>query len=376
VTTTWHEPAQHGIRACRPEDLSGVGALWMRTFRRRDEAAPEALVRGLGRVFFESPFASPGVAPLVLEGRGGGVVGFIGLMPRRLELRGKPLVGAVATQLMVDPSARGFAAFQLLRAALGGPQDLTFSDGANTLAQSIWQRVGGEALLVQSLEWLRILRPAAYAALRLERAHKPWIPARALRPLARAVEPLLTRVPLGALRPPPSTRATAPATAIELLALGEADPAALRARPSLAELEWLLERAAESRRHGVMRARIVHGARGEPVGGFVHFAMPGGFAQVLQLGGRHAALGAVLDALLADAYEQGCVAVTGQGEPRLLCELDQRHAVFTCPDLSALIHSAHPAVLTAVHRGDASLSRLDGEWWLPFAELADASSPP
>jgi len=31
-----------------------------------------------------------------------------------------------------------------------------------------------------------------------------------------------------------------------------------------------------------------------------------------------------------------------------------------------LIHSRRPEILPAVERGDAFLSRLDGEWWLSF----------
>jgi hypothetical protein len=374
MTTTWREPGPSRIRACRRDDLRNVGALWMRAYRKGDGPAPEPFVAGLHRVFFDGPFSALRVAPLVLDNPNGGLVGFIGLMPRRLDFHGKPIVAAVATQLIVDRSANGFAAFELLRAALAGPQDLTFSDGANTLAQSIWQRLSGDVALVHSLEWLRVLRPAAYVAYRIERAKKPWASAILGGPLTRSVDNLLARAPLSALRPPRATRTTTPATAAELWALREAEHVALRARPTLIELEWLLARAGETQKHGPMRARVVPGPRGESAGWFIYYAMRGGLAQVVQLGGRRQALGDVLDALLADAFEHGCVAVTGQGEPRLLRELDDRHAIFTCPSLGALIHSGNRDLVAAVHRGDVSLSRLDGEWWLPFAELADGAA--
>lgn len=370
MTATSPEPATSRLRACRPDDLRDVGALWMRSFLRRDDPAPKPLVASLHEVFFDGPFSVPGVAPLILRGPSGAVVGFIGLMARRMEFHGQPIVAAVATQLIVDRSAGGFAAFELLRAALAGPQHLTFSDGANTLAQSIWQRLGGDVALVHSLEWLRVLRPAGYAAHRLERAGTPGAASATARSLTRAVDAVLARAPYGVLRPVCAAHATKPTTAAELHSLVEANPSSLRARHTRSELEWLLARAAETRRHGPLRARVVVDPRGEPTGWFIYYAKRGGLAQVLQLGGRPRALGAVLDALLADASAAGCVAATGQGEPRLLRELDARHAVFTCPSLGVLVHARDAALLAAVHRGDASLSRLDGEWWAPFAELA------
>jgi hypothetical protein len=88
---------------------------------------------------------------------------------------------------------------------------------------------------------------------------------------------------------------------------------------------------------------------------------------VLQLGGKPGAIGDVLANLFADAYAAGAVAVTGQSEPRWLREITDAHATFGCHSLGVLIHAKDPEISGAVQRGDSSLSRLDGEWWLRFA---------
>jgi hypothetical protein len=31
-----------------------------------------------------------------------------------------------------------------------------------------------------------------------------------------------------------------------------------------------------------------------------------------------------------------------------------------------LVHSRDPEIMAAIHRGEAFLSRLEGEWWLRF----------
>ena len=71
--------------------------------------------------------------------------------------------------------------------------------------------------------------------------------------------------------------------------------------------------------------------------------------------------------LIADAYAAGAVAISGQAEPRWLREITDAHARFACEELGVLVQSRDREIVDAIQRGDSSLSRLDGEWWLPFA---------
>ncbi len=363
------------VRPFRAEDLPAVGALWLRAFQR--PGTPSGVQRYFREVFLDHRLASDAPASLVHEDEDGAVVGFVGGIPRRMLFRGRPIRAVVATQLMVDPGRRrGLAAFDLLRALFAGPQELTFCDGANERSQTVWQRSGGEIVPLYSLTFLRVLRPAGYLRQRVARAGRDRV-ARVAAPLCRAADAIagsltgLDRaaaigVPLGR----PRTRlvnedlSCSAARAI----LDDTVPApSLRASYDDASLAWLLDQAARTRGHGLLRQRLCRDASGEAVGYYVYYARPGSVAQLLQIGGKSKVIGDVLGSLFADAYAAGSVAVAGQIEPRWLREIDDAHATFSCPSLGVLVHARDREITAALHRGDSLLSRLDGEWWLRFA---------
>ena len=55
-------------------------------------------------------------------------------------------------------------------------------------------------------------------------------------------------------------------------------------------------------------------------------------------------------------------------DPRNVQELSYRHCWCRWDGTSTLVHSRHPDVMAAIHRGDAFLSRLEGEWWMRFQD--------
>src|SRR3954467_15822685 len=113
------------IRPLIREDLPAVVALL-----RAHMAPPPAadLARFLTATLFEDPWAEPALPSLVAEADGQ-LVGFIARQPRRLELDGEPLSAACCSHLLVAPEHRsGVLAARLARAALDGPQRLTYSD--------------------------------------------------------------------------------------------------------------------------------------------------------------------------------------------------------------------------------------------------------
>src|SRR6185503_15284214 len=85
-------------------------------------------------------------------------------LPRRMDFSGRSVTVGVASQLMIDPSKpRPFAPIELLRNFFAGPQDLSFSDGANDAAQMLWESVGGSIAMLYSSVWTKVLRPAQYS---------------------------------------------------------------------------------------------------------------------------------------------------------------------------------------------------------------------
>jgi hypothetical protein len=362
-----------GVRPLRAEDLPALGALWVRAFRR--PGTPSGVERYFREVFLDQPTSGDDPASLVYEDDAGVVAGFVGALPRRMVFRGRPIRAVVATQLMVDPGRRrGLAAFDLLRALFAGPQELTFCDGANERSQHVWERSGGEAARLYSLDWLRVLRPAGYLRQRALRAGALGA-AGASTPLCRAADAVAARlggleraaaigVPLGRPRRRLADEdlSCAPVRAL----LDEASPS-LRPSYDAASLAWLLDQAARTRGHGPLRRRLCRDVWGEPVGWYVYYAKPDGVAQVLQFGGKPRAIRDVLANLFADAYAAGSVAVSGQAEPRWLREITDAHARFACRSLGVLVQAKDREISGALQRGDSFLSRLDGEWWLRFA---------
>lgn len=105
---------------------------------------------------------------------------------------------------------------------------------------------------------------------------------------------------------------------------------------------------------------------GAVAGWFLHYVEPGSTSEVLQLAGRPAGRALVLAHLLEDARRRGAIAVAGRLEPTWLPELAAQGCALRDDGPWVLYHSSRPEVAAAIERGDAFLSRLDGEWWLSF----------
>ncbi len=363
------------IRAFRRDDIPGVARLWLRIFDERERRAPKALQDYFRDIFFDGPWVDPSLPSLVYEEQGLGIVGFIGVIPRRMTFNGQPVRVAVATQLMADERSRSYPAVKLMRRFLDGEQDLSFSDGANDLAEKLWRACGGSVALLYSLKWTRILRPAQYARRLLCVHGRTWtsaLAAAALKPVCHALDALAARTEAGARWLPESSNL-----------LIDRDPQdetlfwcvnhlsgerALRPEYDIESFRWLLTRAADKQMHGTLRKAVVREPGGQIAGWYLYYLDPGGVGQVLQFGARPASVRRVLNSLFQEARSQGAVAVSGELEPRFMKEIATSRCEFTWPGYAVLAQSRNPDLLNAVHRGDAFLTRLEGEWWARFSD--------
>jgi hypothetical protein len=356
-------------RPFQERDIPEVADLWFRVFRRAASGAPRSLHDYFAEVFFRNPWRDEALPSLVYEDGGGAAAGFLGVLPRRMTFRGRPVRVAVSTQLMVHPARRhSLAALHLMRDFFAGPQDLSFTDGANDASQRLWESLGGTVAMLHSLEWTRVLRPTRHIAgiLSAVRSLVPLVHAAA--PVCGAMDAAVARLPFGPYHVPPSPLASEDATVQTLHAcLTE-----LGGRPALRpvydseSLAWLLSLAEQKRAHGRLRKVVIRDGRGRIAGWYLYYLKPGGASQVVQVGARDGSAGQVLDALFHDAACRGAVSVGGQLEPSFVRQLSDRHCVFRCLSLGVLIHSKDRELLQAIQRGDAFLSRLEGEWWLRF----------
>jgi len=358
------------IREFRPDDIPQVAGLWLRTWRESSGDTPDNLLAYFNRIYFENPWVDLNVPALVHESVDGEIDGFVGIIPRPMSLNGRNILVAVSCGMMVAPKVRGRGIGVALRErSFQGPQDLLFTDGAAETARGVWEKAGGESCLLYSCRWSRTLRPAANLVEKLRR--RIGVAAAPFHYGAILVDRLALRSPFGAYRLPKNNCA-----AIEV---GETADI-LRLRDSLYQsagllmptyddqsFDWLLAETAEARSRGELEKVIVIDASGQRIGWYVYFAKPHGISDVMQIGGHPEHIEAVIGHMMNRARDKGSVALEGQLDARYARELTNAGCNFRFAS-SFFAYSQDPEIMRAVHSGQTSLSRLDGEWWLHFAD--------
>jgi hypothetical protein len=359
-----------GVREFHQADIPAVADLWLRVFRGREGSASKALLDYFEEIFFKGPWLDPSLPSFVYEDDPHGIVGFLGVLPRRMTFGKQPVKVAVATQLAEDDNGRSaYAAVKLVKRFFAGPQDLSFSDGANEASERLWQASGGEVAVLYSLDWTRVLRPGQYARVLLEPRQVPF--AKILPPICLAFDTLVMRSRLGSYWQPEAVDSglmeePTDEALLECVRQFSSDRA-LQPEYDLQGFRWLLKQAASKQMHGKLRKRIVREASGETAGWYLYYVKPGQVSEVLQFGGRPKAIRKVLSDLLADAWHHGAVAVSGEMEPRYVKELGKERCSFAWTG-SVLAQSRRPEILQSIQLGDAFLSRLEGEWWARFSD--------
>jgi hypothetical protein len=336
------------------------------------EAEPSAeLVGYLRSLLFGNPWRDEELPSVAYE-EDGRVKGLIGVLPRRMLLTGRPLRVAVAHSFMVDPRSRDrLAGIRLLRRFLDGEQDLSLTDAANDVSRRLWTGLGGAEVPLASMGWVLPLRPFGHLAREAVRRR------RRLRPLAIALSPLTWALDAVAARAPPArilrgaSGLVGEIPSVEALAESVRDRSAgfaLRPDYDAASLRWLLDMAARKRLHGPLRVRLVKDAAGGLLGHHLYCARRGAVAQVLQIAASVETFHRVLAHLSRDAWQSGALALAGRIDAAFAAKLGEARCLLTGAT-GVLVHSRDPAPAAAILRGDAFLTRLEGEWWLAVLEL-------
>ena len=347
------------MRPARLEDLGEVVALVRSHLL--EGPLPGDDVSFLRDTLFESPWSDPDVTSLVAE-EAGRLVGFVGVQPRSLLRDGRPLRGACCSHLVVAPGARtsGLGA-SLLKAALSGPQDLTWSDTATGTVARLWQVFGGVVDPTRSLDWALVLRPVRWAGgmladgLHGRGASRSTMPVAGL-PIHAAGRRLVPRAfpdQVPDVRSDPVSPAEGAAATLALTR-----SARLSTAWSPDHLAGVLAHAARS---GRVLHRVVH-HRERLVGWYV-VLVRGRTATALSLLIDPRAPQPALQALVRDVQQQGAAVLTGRYEPELAGALAPRLPILGFARRPVL-HSRDAALLALAGGAAARLHRLEGEWWV------------
>jgi len=362
------------IRELRVDDLPGVARLWDIVEHEGSGRTPERrLVEFLQHTLFASPWTDAEIPSLVAT-EGDEILGFIGSNVRRMRFDGRPLRMACSAHLLAHPRVRAQAVgARLLHTYLDGPQELTITDGANEPMRRMWEGLGGRTVHASCLSFVQPLRPGQLAIHSLGRTRR-------LRPLESVLRPLAGLVDRATARfvspdePQDSAATSDPLTPESLVEQLPSVAGSLSLAPAydIAYLSWLFEALDDSARReplwpdrverGRLWAELVRTSAGV-AGWYVCQLHKGGFCRVLQFAAPERKAAIVLDRLRRGALENGAAGIYGRLEPRLVGPLSEQRTLLQLGPGRLLVAARDSAVVDAIVRGDALLTRMDGEWW-------------
>ena len=360
------------IRPFTKNDIPQVVNLFQKVFFNNGQTAPSSsnLSAYFEETFFHSPWTEDGteeeIRSLVYETGDGAIVGFIGIIPRRMLLHGRPIRTATSMHFMVEPGSRStLAGVQLLKTFFSGPQDLSLTDSAGALGRKIWEGLGGATALAYSINWVRLLRPSRYVLRLLARKNRLLrLFAALLSPLCLIVDGMASCALPHRFGKPVASLQSKDLDQETLLAGIAQFPSSYALRPDYdpGSLFWLLAKADQLARPGELRKVALHNADGEMVGWYLYELSADGMGEVLQIVGRRKSFGEVLDHLFYHGWKNGAIALSGRLDPKFAQEFSDKYCFFNCGGPWTLTHSRNPEILQAIYQGDMFLTRLEGEW--------------
>jgi hypothetical protein len=360
------------IRPFVIDDIGAVARLYQKTFGDRAKS-PDSGFRGyLEQLFFGNPCVDPDVPPLICQDDDGSIIGFLGVLCRRMVFKGRAIRVAVSTSFMVDPDRRRtLAGVHLQRAFFAGPQDLSMTDGANDASRILWEQFGGITVPLYSLWWTRVLNPSRYA-LEWCATKRGWcVPfAMLFKPLAMALDRVAASLP------PNDFVSDVPETAVEELdtktlleCIGQSSASSsLKPEYDLHSLAWVLDMASQKKVYGSLWREVVRNVHEDIIGWYLYYQNPNSCSQVLEFWAIKNSVHQVLHHLFRSAWRGGSLAVSGRIEPMFIREVSEQYCRIHSGTWM-LAYSRDADILHSICRGDAFLGRLEGEWWLRVHEF-------
>ena len=355
------------VRPCLESDIPQVADVHERAFSTRNSSATPGKKAYFREVFFHNPWYDESLPSLVYE-EGDRIIGFVGVIPRRMVMNGQPVQAAVSTSFAVEPSERSsLAGIHLLRALLSGPQDVTIAE-SNDLSRKIWERLGGSKSLLNSIRWMCPLRPARYIAHHLTKGRLAPLGIAAV-PVANGVDFVAARLAGSLVRQRPAPELSAEALTVDSML--SYLPRFLSSHSFVPEydepsLEWLFRILEGKKGRGTLQKVALRDAAEQVAGWYVYYAKQGDVSQVVQIVARADAADQVVDHLFHDAWRRGAMALSGRLEPQLITQYPRKGCLLARDYSWLLVSTSNPEIMHAINQGEAFISRLEAEWWVPF----------
>ena len=355
------------VRSFVEADIAAAADLHRRAFSLQAEpsdALSTSYANYFRHVFLNPPLVVPGVGAMVCE-EDGRLTGFLGVTPRPLRFRGRPILALLTSQFVVDPASRSLAGVRLMKACLQGPQELTIADESNDISRMILERLGGHTSPAHSLHFTAVMRPALRIT---EMARVPkWLSAVAA-PVVGLVDRALASAPRSPIRHLlPAELKARPFENRDLLRFWHECSASLIPDHNEATLRWTFERLRQLESlHGPLHAVTLWTSKEQLAGAYAYHQSKDEVSHVVLFAAQPAFEAPVLDHLLATAAARGVSALTGRVPPRHIHAFSRANCLMSNRPKWTTIHSASPEILYAIQSGDDALAPLDGEWLTHF----------
>lgn len=356
------------VRSFQVGDIDAVADLFQRLLRKSQHPASDDLKTYLRALFVDFTDQDSDIRSRVHLRDDETVSGFIGVLPMRMQFEGRTFRAANCSTFVCDDRENDpFAGARLLRDVLAGPQDFSFTETSNDVSTDMWRTMRATVLGSYSLEWIRILRPAAFT---LEVAANRMSTMRLLTPLAKGIDAIVRRRGKRALTyyAPLSGKADA---FVDVPVEDEEFSALCRNLVTQFPLHPLWERPALERMLHHARRKAFHGERiqhaiknraGRSIGLYLYYGNPGGIGRTVQIMAEPKQESIVIDCLMRNAHERGLAAIRGRTQPNLLDVMISKNCAFLHSS-STIVHSRNSDLLAAMTNGHAFLNGLVGEGW-------------
>jgi hypothetical protein len=360
------------VRPFVEHDIPQVADLFWTVMRGRKGSAPPATQSFFRELYFTNPWVDNSIPSLVYEDKHGRIVGFLGVTLRKMLVCGEPIRVAFGGNFVVDPEARSnLAGMRLLGTYMAGNQDLSQTDSANNVSRSLLERLGFRTILPFSVHWARPLRPGHYAIYALSRLTGPALSAGlrfAAKPFCSVADSMAVKFASSPFRQTEPTLHGAELDVETLLHCLTEFRAGYSLWPEydLHSLTWLLAFMDRMQTRGDLRKVVLRDDSQKIIGWYIYYVKPGAVGEVVQIGGERQFTKDILDHLFHDAWKRVVLGLHGMVQSSLMGDFSEKNCFFTCRGGWTVAHSRRPELLELLNRGDAFLSRLDGEWCLAF----------
>ena len=348
------------------DDIDAVVSLSRKYFPRSRESFTHTLKKRTAELYFKDGKLLPNASPIVSRSANGEVNGFLGVISKQFQYRDRMVTVANCHHLVATEEARKhLMPIRLLQYFLGGPQDISFSDGSTDSTRQLWERLGGEVVTGESIYYKVPLRPVSFAAAHALKHYRNRM-SNSIRFLASCTDSIAVRMHIPHFfRKENGIRFAPLNTELMGILLEKVRPFYLlfpQYGPS--DIERLFRLLDGETRYGTLHKAALLDPNDQPIGWFIYYAQKKDVCEVIQavsIPGKETEL---FDSLALHAFSMGGVELSGRLMPSQLQTPFTTKAVSVPARMFTLMKCNDIELKHIMQSGKAFITRFEGDLWV------------